>query len=319
MEDIEHSLVFHSAKPWAAYRGEDPLRNVFIDSGQRAQQIPDQLQSLLSEACEDLRTLNPHYIGFVSSVASFPIELIGNPALATQYAVGRLSGPDLLSTSLLITEAALSEDFNRQADIFTVLAESSDAVPERILPGAKAEVIALDKLFSRQMDVQTVFINGDNDLSDFLRRIEQANIIHFAGHGQYDDLHLENCGLVFREGILNPHNLSLSLAGRPIVFSNACETGLISRKQNSGEAWTGLAAAFISCGAVNYLGSLWAIFDEGSRQLAEIFYHHIYDGKTVGDALLAARLSSYKNGDFTWAAFVLFGCPRNRLKVEPSK
>jgi CHAT domain-containing protein len=260
--------------------------------------------------------LAPQYLGFVSSLASFPIELIGNPALATQYAVGRLSGPDLLSTSLLITQAALSEDFNRQADIFTVLAESSDAVPEQILPSARAEVIALDELFSRQMDVQTAFINGSNDLSEFLRRIEQANIIHFAGHGRYNDSQPETSGLIFREGILNPHEFSLSLTGRPIVFSNACETGLISRNRDSGEAWTGLAAAFLACGAVNYLGSLWAIFDEGSRQLAEIFYQRVYDGKTVGEALLDARLSSYKNGDSTWAAFVLFGCPRNRLKAE---
>jgi CHAT domain-containing protein len=84
--------------------------------------------------------------------------------------------------------------------------------------------------------------------------------------------------------------------------------------------WSGVAAAFIERGAVNYLGSLWPIFDEGSRRVAEIFYRGVCRGETIGDALRDARQDAHGRHDLTWAAFVLFGCPRTRLRAaRPSE
>jgi CHAT domain-containing protein len=85
--------------------------------------------------------------------------------------------------------------------------------------------------------------------------------------------------------------------------------------------WSGLAAAFIAAGAINYLGSLWPIFDESSKRMSESFYRHLHTGTTVGEALQRARIETFAGGpgrdggrDATWAAYVLFGCPRNRLR-----
>jgi hypothetical protein len=66
----------------------------------------------------------------------------------------------------------------------------------------------------------------------------------------------------------------------------------------------------------NYLGSLRAIFDESPSGFAQLFYKLLVGGHTIGEALLQARLQAYESKDLIWEAYVLFGCPRNRLRVK---
>ncbi len=274
---------------------------------------PAGLQTLPAETDADLASLAPQFVGFVSSVAGFPIELEGSPALATRYAIGRLAGPDLLSTCLLVTCAALGEDVPRPVRLRAVVAESHDAVPGDELPGAREEAESLDRLLRRQPDVESRLVRGAADRTQFLEDAREAHLIHFAGHGSYDDADASRAALVFREAPLQADEPALALRGAPIVFANACETGRIEPAVN--ERWTGLAATFIARGAANYLGTLWPIFDDGSRRLAERFYEGVCRGQTVGEALREARQEALDRGDPTWAAFVLFGCPRTRLRA----
>ena len=148
--------------------------------------------------------------------------------------------------------------------------------------------------------------------------------MHFAGHGVYDDEDPARSGLVFASGVLSSPGLLQSLAGTPIIFSNACHSGVLDAPGGAGtdarpdargqSAWTGLAASFLLNGAANYLGSLWPIYDDSSQALAGEFYELLCAGIPVGEALRRARLAIHAAGDPTWAAFVLFGCPRNRVR-----
>jgi CHAT domain-containing protein len=254
-------------------------------------------------------------VALVSSYAGFPIELVGDPPLATRYAVGRLSGPDLPATALLVARAALSEDVHRPPDIRAVLAECADAVPGKPVPEARAEVQALTEHLNAQPQVRTHLVTGDRDLSEFLPASARANLIHFAGHCWFDGQRSGECGLIFREGVLTTGHLSSAFTGLPIVFTNACETGLLTRADDGqGVLWTGIASAFLAAGAVNYVGSLWPVFDEGSRRIAEVFYDRLCAGEPVGEALRLARLDGFERHDPGWTAYVLFGCPRNRLR-----
>ena len=99
-----------------------------------AAEMPGRLGELFETTCADLDALAPDYVSLVSSFAALPIELIGTPPLATRFAVGRLIGPDLPATALLVARAALSEDVSRPADIRAVLADCADAVPARSSP-----------------------------------------------------------------------------------------------------------------------------------------------------------------------------------------
>jgi len=280
-----------------------------------AAEMPHHLGELFDTTCADLDALAPEYVSLVSSSAAFPIELIGTPPLATRFAIGRLVGPDLLGTALLVSRAALSEDVGRPPDIRAILADCADAVPNRIIPEARAEILAVGAHLARQPHVRTTVIDGPSDLSRFLQETGEANIVHFAGHCWFDPNRPDECGLIFREGVLTSAGLSAALYGLPVVFSNACETGLLSSTQGAeGVLWTGVAASFLAGGAVNYLGSMWPVFDDGSRRIAQFFYERLCAGEPIGEALRQARLEAYERNDPTWAAYVLFGCPRNRLR-----
>lgn len=99
-------------------------------------------------------------------------------------------------------------------------------------------------------------------LSRFLREAGEANIVRFAGHW-FDPHRPDECGLIFRDGVLTSASFSAVLDDLPVVFSNACETGLLSPAHGAeGVLWTGVAASFLAAGAVNYLGSMWPVLDE---------------------------------------------------------
>jgi hypothetical protein len=280
---------------------------------------------ILGSAGSRLVAMAPQYLGFMTSRADFPIELVGDPPLATRYAVGRLAGPDLDSTALLITQAALTEDVARPSRIPAVVADAGLVVPSRPLWGARDEAAAVRATLAGQADVDVEFVQGEGDLFNFLSRVVTAGLVHFAGHGRYDNTEPARSGLVFDSGVLTPTSLLEPLAGKPIIFSNACESGLIdnhldgSLGDRADTSWTGLAATFLLRGAANYLGSLWPIYDDSSREIAETFYELLCRGTPVGEALRRARECVHAEKDPTWAAFVLFGCPRNRIRPPRSE
>jgi hypothetical protein len=279
--------------------------------------LPDLVRTVLGEAYQVLLQMNPVYIGFVSSLADVPIELAGDPPLGTRFAVGRLAGPDLTSTCILVTRAALGEDIDRPAAILALVAEAWNALPEKPLPEARREAEAIYNRLTAENDIRVRYIHAADGMKAFLNEVQTVNLVHFAGHGEYDGKHPDYSGLVFRDGVLAAKNLRTPLAGSPIVFSNACETGRLSDQElaQGDRGWQGLAASFITQGAINYLGSLWPIVDDSSRRVAESFYMLLCQGVSVGEALRQARLQVYRGNDTTWAAFALFGCPRNRIRA----
>ena len=66
---------------------------------------------------------------------------------------------------------------------------------------------------------------------------------------------VQSC-LIFEQGKLRAVDITTRPRGFPIVFSNACETGVAIPSESVGRGWAGLAAAFIASGAVNYVGTL---------------------------------------------------------------
>ena len=269
----------------------------------------------INELDRAISAMDPQYVGVVSNRLTMPLEFIGSPPLATRYAVGRLCAPDLTSLALLMSAAALTEEVPRNPRISVLITEAADAVKDRFLPGAREEAAQLKEMLSHTADVVVTEIVGDDDLAQFLTLATNAQIVHFSGHGSYDDQHPTESSIIFRGGNLRAADVPANLAGFPIVFSNACDTGVVYNVAEAGRGWSGLAAAFIKNGAVNYIGSLWPIFDESSRRLAEEFYSLLNKGYSSGEALLRAKQTAYKSGDPTWAAMVLFGCPRNRIRA----
>ncbi|MEV6759842.1 CHAT domain-containing protein [Streptomyces sp. NPDC051105] len=291
-----------------------PVSRDFL--AEEADTLPTELADLFPATLADLDLLSPTYVSLVTPFAGFPIELIGAPPLATRFALGRLAGPDLASTALLIARAALSEDITRPVNVHAVLADCSDAIPDKTVPDARAEILALRDQLAAQPRVHVRLVD---DLTGFLQTAPGAAVLHFAGHCRFVSDDPDRSGLVFREGILTASTFTAVLGAHPLVFGNACESGLLTPTTSSdGVLWTGIAAAFLAAGAGNYLGSLWPVFDTGSRLFAEVFYTTLWEGMPVGEALRHARLDAYERGDPTWSAYALYGCPRNRFRPPSS-
>jgi hypothetical protein len=273
--------------------------------------------ALLPGLDEALTAIGPTYVGFVSQRLTFPIELAGDPPLGTRYAVGRLTAPDSASLAQLITAAALREEVVREPLMRAVVVEAADAVAGRYLPGARAEAEEVAAMLTRVARVAVSHVAGPDDRDRFLAGAVDSATLHFCGHGRYRPDSQAETGLEFRQGLLRPQDVPPFGWTAPIVFANACESGATGSAAQLGRAWSGLAAAFIEAGALNYVGSLWLINDSSSQELADAFYTQLVDGCSVGESPRLAKLASYERGDAIWAAVVLFGCPRNRLRSGP--
>jgi len=151
-------------------------------------------------------------------------------------------------------------------------------------------------------------------------KIKHYDIVHFAGHADYNEQNPEQSGWRLKGGNFTAQDIDEIAGGNPmpaLVFSNACQSARTDKwdhsVERSGDASFGLANAFMLAGVRHYIGSSWEIKDEPSRNFACLFYEHLVSGKTVGEAVHQARLDLMKKdqsgNDISWASYVLYGDP----------
>ena len=119
---------------------------------------------------------------------------------------------------------------------------------------------------------------------------------------------------------LSPAVIEPNVAGRPLVFLNACASARERQGPPSGE-WeatvSSVAYAFLFGGAVAVVGTLADVSDRHAATLAEAFYRRVLEPTPIGEALRAARAECRRNpesaGSPTWLSFVLYGNPGQTL------
>lgn len=197
--------------------------------------------------------------------------------------------------------------------------------PTLDLDGAAAEGRRIRQLFSGMPGVQLRVIEGKDAthrrlLDEFSSG--EYDVIHYAGHAFFDEDSPERSGLLCHRDVpLTGAQLS-SLANLPsLVFFNACESGRIrggrrpSVEKRDAERVTrarnavGFAEAFMRGGIASFLGTYWPVGDEAALVFAETFYGELIAGKTVGDALVAARNAVREVGGQDWADYLFYGSP----------
>lgn len=151
----------------------------------------------------------------------------------------------------------------------------------------------------------------------------QAEIIHFAAHGEYNvanpsfsTVHL--AADEANDGRLEVHELyglDLTEATNLVVLS-ACETllpnsGLNQHSIGGGDEIVALNRAFLYAGTPSVIASLWNVGDEATGLLMERFYTHLRAGYSKADALRQAQQDLRNDEQYAhpyyWAAFVLTG------------
>lgn len=148
-----------------------------------------------------------------------------------------------------------------------------------------------------------------------LAALRDTDIVHFAGHSQFDEKNPENSGWLLHDGLLSASEISKLDQAPLLVFSNSCQAGATKNWQSDylfeGEAF-GLGSAFLLAGVSNYIGTFCVVHDEESRFLAVEFYQRLAQGKSIGQALLEARLTTAEEmglDRLTWASYMLYGDP----------
>lgn len=193
------------------------------------------------------------------------------------------------------------------------------ADPGGDLKAAYAEGVGLRDYMDKFQSSMRVAFRSQGVNTDLLKvKIRNYDLIHFAGHATYDDLHPENSGWRLSKGCLTGTDI-VKMAGTgsmpALVFSNACQsarTEAWDASSNMHHRIFGLANAFILSGVKHYVGTFWEIPDETSKRFSEAFYQYLLNGMPIGKALQSARRSLIEwcgEDNVIWASYLLYGDP----------
>jgi CHAT domain-containing protein/TolB-like protein len=196
------------------------------------------------------------------------------------------------------------------------------ADPKKDLESSYQEGLAVrDALDKDKHLIHISFRSGPID-SQFVRaKIRDFDMVHYAGHADYDPEDPGESGWLLEKGKLTASDIG-KLAGLSpfpaLIFSNACKSGQTEQwkiDENYNEKIYGLANAFLLSGVQHYVGTFWEILDTSSSQFALDFYKSMFKGASIGEALHLARhsmIKTYGKNSILWASYLLYGDPTTK-------
>jgi hypothetical protein len=229
-----------------------------------------------------------------------------------------------------------------------VVGDPGDPAAGDALPGARREALAVVRLLrAKGLDV-TALIGAPGaardgelrgyppaDRLDVLMRLMSGeyDLLHFAGHGEFDPAHPQLTGWVFQGGLLTSRLLERVDQAPSLVVANAClsarTSDALARGGTSGAARSeadllpALADEFFRRGVRNYVGTAWEIDDAGAVEFSRVFYDALLpdaaapgSAAPVGEALRRARLALKARDDkfgALWAAYQHYGDPQHTV------
>src|SRR5439155_12952679 len=149
--------------------------------------------------------------------------------------------------------------------------------------------------------------------------VRPYDILHFIGHGEYDDKKKIGC-LIFEneeEGmqVLDSQVLQQIVCRRDIrlMFLNACETGT----GGPADFTRGVVPALVAAGVPVVVANQFSVLDVSATAFARHLYWALAQGRTIGDAAREARVAvnySISGEAIDWAVPVVFARnPADRL------
>jgi len=205
------------------------------------------------------------------------------------------------------------------------------ANPTNDLKSAYLEGINIRNQFDRKRNKVLIdFKSTSIDKLYLKKNLCDYDIVHFAGHCEYDPDNPGDIGWVLNDGRFTTSDilaLGSTVSLPTLIFSNACHSA-ISRGNlidaDYQEKNYSLASAFLFSGVRHYIGSIRKIEDPISLSFAKEFYAQLLSGKSVGESVRLSRLSLIKEygiAAIPWAGYLLYGDPNFvlfRTKAKPS-
>lgn len=232
--------------------------------------------------------------------------------------------------TLLSSAPGMKPVLNRNLKVLIIADPARE--PDYQLPGARREGREVASVFRNFPAKQRgIFVEVDEHIGpDQCDPVEilalllsgEFDIVHYAGHGDYDKDNPAGSGWIFgKDCVLSAREIFRARKVPRLVFANACFSAVTTKGQalSADEQSKGLASiaqAFFERGVSNYIGSGWPVNDEQATKLARTFYEGLLTGKPICDALQAGRREISGYGD-TWGAYQHYGNPNDIvLKVD---
>ena len=197
------------------------------------------------------------------------------------------------------------------------------ANPTNDLKSAYLEGLSIRNQFDRKRkEIKIDFKSTSIDTHYVKKYIRDYDLVHFAGHCEYDAENPKNTGWVLSDGRFTTQDIltmGAAVSLPVIIFSNSCHSAFTSGNlisEDYQEKSYSLASAFLFSGVRHYLGAIRRIEDPLSLSFAREFYGHLVSGRTVGESVRLSRLSSiaqYGVGSIAWASYLLYGDPNFAL------
>lgn len=217
----------------------------------------------------------------------------------------------------LVEQVSLSRWLARPLPPAVNVKQAALVMPEVNLPHVQEEKQYFDTLAQEHH----IELQGPLQLHDeVLDRLRTGNfqLLHFATHGAFNAEDADRSELFLGQQNLTPAELvGGQLRGlrsaRPLVFLNACASGKADLTLIGAGGWA--HKFFVEGRASAFVGTLWEVSDDLAADFSRTFYGGLVAGKTLGEALRAARLQirDQEPGNPTWLAYALYGDPNGKV------
>jgi pimeloyl-ACP methyl ester carboxylesterase len=189
------------------------------------------------------------------------------------------------------------------------------------LPGAREEAALVGDLLARSGYAIHSHVKAEAVTVVTSLFARDYQILHFAAHGEYNELEPTQSGVVLGNGIY----LSAAEIGKlpvipELVFINCCHLAWINGKPVlATDAPHYLAASIarelIDIGVKTVVAAGWAVDDDAAATFATEFYAAMLAGRKFGEAIKAARCRTHDlhPSTNTWGAYQAYGDPAFQL------
>ncbi len=214
------------------------------------------------------------------------------------------------SVFVLASENAKSKETVKNENLLSIgnpAFDRAENVNLADLPQAETEA----KETAKDYPTKQIFTGEQATKEVFLKNLETAEIVHFAGHFVVNEQSSANSKLLFAGGDLRSFELSEKRLKRAkLVVLSACETG--GEKLFKGEGAVGISRTFLAMGTPIVAASSWKVDSEATQNLM-INFHKNRRNKNLSSvaSLRESQLEMLKTQEFNapyfWSAFNLVG------------
>jgi hypothetical protein len=223
-----------------------------------------------------------------------------------------------------------------------VIGDPGDPASGLDLPGARHEALAVARLLRERLGqanvdaligAPSVARTGDLrdvapadwlDVLDLLTR-GGYDLVHYAGHGDFDPVDPTRAGWLFAGGLITSGEIERLDEVPSIIVANACLSSQTARTEAAEAALLpSIADEFFKLGVRNYIGTAWEVNDLGAERFATAFYDALLPGSgpgaSFGEAVRVARRELWKDERLfgaLWAAYQHYGDPAGEAVLPP--